>query len=130
MTQSTSYFTGPLFFGHRWRCSKLPRVWARMARIDCTRIVSSDGCTKPTYCYVLWDIDSYVRTFPNSNCSSISFKSTMLRACLEASQKIEVSKFRTSKIGSENAQQTDKYDIVSGGIPKHRTFELSYFPTI
>jgi hypothetical protein len=54
----------------------------------------------------------------------------VLRACLEASQKIEVSKFRTSKMGSENAQQTDKYDIVSGGIPKHRTFELSYFPTI
>jgi hypothetical protein len=53
-----------------------------------------------------------------------------IRGCLEASQKIEVSKFRTSKMGFENAQQTDNSCMLSGGIPKHRTFELSYFPTI
>jgi hypothetical protein len=63
-----SYTHGPIIFIGQEAPTKTPQVL-----VSNDRIVSSDGCTKPTYCYVLWDIDSYTIAFPNSNyCSSIS----------------------------------------------------------
>ena len=53
---------GPIIFIGQEAPTKTPQVL-----VSNDRIVSSDGCTKPTYCYVLWDIESYTIAFPNSN---------------------------------------------------------------
>jgi hypothetical protein len=42
-------------------------------------------------------------------------------------KKFEVTKFRTSKIGFEIVHQTDKYDMLSAGAKRNRSFEVSKF---
>jgi hypothetical protein len=71
--------------------------------------------TGAKYIHTYSEYSSLVCQTANRNGVKLHLCRQTLKAALEASQKIEVWKFRTSKMGSENAQQTDKYDIVSGG---------------